>query len=397
MARNNDPLNPEVLGEDDDMPGQEMGLDAITRSEIDMQIATAKRYPRNIARVKANILAMATLDEDTAAACFYSLDRKGEGGKKGLIQGPSIRMAEIAMTQYQNLRAATRGLGETEDGRFVRELGVCHDVENNVMVAREVRRRITNRDGRRYGDDMVGVTMAAAAAIALRNAVFTIVPRAIIKPAYEAAKDVALGKTKSLTLRRTEILDRLRKRSPLITTERVLARMERRAIDELTWDDLELLIGLGTSIKDGMMSVEEAFPDPSSGTTSVGEILNGAGVGTQGTAGNETTPDSPEVAARRGKLARQGNHARDTCPYPAGPLADAWTAAWDAETPIGTGTTATSSQAAPEAATTPAGEGTATHLDEAPQGQQDDTSGGGGSLFDDGGGGTAGGGRKTKR
>lgn len=252
-------VEPEILAAEPASP-EMLGLDAITRGEIDMQIATARRYPRDIALVKEEMVAMATLDDETAASCFYSLDRKGEGGKRALVQGPSIRMAEIALACYGNVRAGTRGLGETEDGRFVRELGVFHDVQKNVMVAREVKRRITTKDGRRYGDDMVGVTMAAAGAIALRNAILTGIPRSLVKPAYEKAKEVALGKTKSLTTRRSEILERLKKLSPLITLERVLARLERRSLEEVTWEDLEHLLGLGAAVKDGVTPVEEAFP-----------------------------------------------------------------------------------------------------------------------------------------
>lgn len=38
-------------------------LAAINKSEIDTQIATAKQYPRNLARVLNNIETLATMDE----------------------------------------------------------------------------------------------------------------------------------------------------------------------------------------------------------------------------------------------------------------------------------------------------------------------------------------------
>lgn len=244
----------------DDAPAS-LALDPITRAEIDIQVATAKRFPRSIARVKADMIAMATLDEETAESCYYSLKRTGEGGDKP-IQGPSIRLAEIALSCFGNVRAGTRTAGETEDGRFVREIGFCHDVQNNVAVAREVKRRITKRDGRRFGDDMIGVTMAAAGSIALRNAILTVVPRALVRPAYLKAKEVAIGKAKSLTVRRGEIVARLAKVSPLITTDRILAAVGKASIEEVGWPEVEHLIGLGTAIKEGLQEVEEAFPAP---------------------------------------------------------------------------------------------------------------------------------------
>lgn len=241
--------------------GPSMAIDTITRAEIDIQVSTAKRYPRNLATVKRDMVAMATLDEETAESCFYSLKRKDADGTMKVIQGPSVRMAEIALSCFCNLRAGTRSLGESEDGKFVRELGICHDVEKNVMVAREVKRRIIRRDGKRFSDDMVGTTMAAAGSIAFRNAVLTVVPRALIKPAYEKAREVATGKTKSLVVRRGEVIARLQKLSPLITSERILFAVGKATLDEVGWTEIEYLIGLGTSVKDGMTSVEDAFPE----------------------------------------------------------------------------------------------------------------------------------------
>ena len=75
----------------------------IEQAQIDTQIATARRYPRNIAKVKAQMLAIATLDEETAAACSYALPRAGK-----VITGPSVRLAEIALSAFTNVRAATR-------------------------------------------------------------------------------------------------------------------------------------------------------------------------------------------------------------------------------------------------------------------------------------------------
>lgn len=257
-----DEIEGEIVDEGTPATGEALVIDPMTRAEIDMQIATAKRYPRDLVKVSRDIVAMATLDEQTAESCFYSLKRRDADGGQKIIQGPSIRLAEIALSCFGNIRAGTRSLGETEDGRFVRELGICHDVEKNVMVAREVKRRITNKLGKRYGDDMVGTTMAAAGSIALRNAVLTVVPRALIKPAYEKAKEVATGRTKSLTAKRNDVVVRLTKLSPLITLERVLVAVEKASLEEVGWDEVEHLIGLGTAIKDGVQTVEEAFPPP---------------------------------------------------------------------------------------------------------------------------------------
>src|SRR4051794_13584258 len=78
-------------------------VEAITRGEIDMQIRTARAYPRNITTFKREALALACLDEETASSMFYVVPR---GGK--MIEGPSIRMAEIVGSAFGNLRYGAR-------------------------------------------------------------------------------------------------------------------------------------------------------------------------------------------------------------------------------------------------------------------------------------------------
>src|SRR5262245_41350484 len=113
-------------------------LEQLQRAEIDVQIATAKKYPRHIATVKQSMLGFATLDEETARGCFYTLPR---GGKA--IQGPSVRLAEIAVSCYKNIRVASRIIESVTDGSspHVTVQAVCTDIENNITVAIEKRRR----------------------------------------------------------------------------------------------------------------------------------------------------------------------------------------------------------------------------------------------------------------
>src|SRR5690606_17376874 len=70
-------------------------LSELTRAEIDMQIATAKRYPRSLTQFKESAMEMACLDEETAASMFYVLPRDG---KK--IEGPSVRLAEVVGSAF---------------------------------------------------------------------------------------------------------------------------------------------------------------------------------------------------------------------------------------------------------------------------------------------------------
>ena len=45
------------------------------------------------------------------------------------------------------------------------------------------------------------------------------------------------------------------------TIERVLAKIGRQDIEQITKEDLEILIGTGTAIKEGQQSVDDAFPE----------------------------------------------------------------------------------------------------------------------------------------
>ncbi len=248
----------EVVGND--------ALTAISRAEIDMQISTAKKYPRNIARVKTAMMSIATVDQETAEACFYTVPR---GGKS--LQGPSVRLAEIALSCYGNVKAGTRILSvDTGANPHAVIQAVIHDLENNVAYSVEKRRRIVGKwknEGRPDEDD-INLAVNAGSAIAFRDAVFKVVPGALTKAVFEAAKAVAVGDLKSLSATRTKIVERLQKYGA--TQDRILARLGLQKVEEITLEHVEVLMGLGTALKDGATSLEEAFPpiqDPTQTTT----------------------------------------------------------------------------------------------------------------------------------
>lgn len=235
-----------------EIPANLSVIEQQTRGEVDIQIATAKKYPRSIKAFRAKALEYATMDEDTAASCFYSLPR---GGKP--IEGPSVRLAEIVAAAYGHMRVASRII--SEDDRFVVAQAYAWDLENNVAVGFEVRRRITDRRGHKYNDDMIGVTANAAASIALRNAILKVVPMALVRPIYIKAREVAVGDAKTLSARRSEMAAYFSKMG--VTEERLFAAIDRAGIEDITLDDLATLKGLATAIRDGDTTVDQAFPE----------------------------------------------------------------------------------------------------------------------------------------
>lgn len=238
---------------------QPSAIEAMERAQVDIQISTARKYGRVISAVKSRMLEYATLDEETAASCFYTLPaRKGGDGQS--IKGPSVRLAEIALASYQHVKAGARII--SDDGKFITAQAVVHDLFNNVSVSIEVKRRVTYKDGKRFSDDMIATTGNAATSIALRNAVFRVVPRAIVMPVYEKAKQVAVGDVKSLVSKRAKIIERLGKMG--VTVDRVLNAVGVAKVDDIGIEQMETLIGYGTSLKDGEYSIEELFPIPGS-------------------------------------------------------------------------------------------------------------------------------------
>ena len=229
--------------------GSEM-LAAINKSEIDTQITTAKQYPRNLARVLNNIETLATMDVETAASCFYVLRRQGK-----VIEGPSVRMAEIIASSWGNLRVQARIIGN--DGKFITAQGVCHDLESNYAASVDVKRRITDKNGRTYSDDMQVVTGNAACAIAMRNAVMKVVPSAIIKKVLAKAKKVSLGESMTLENSRQNMMQYFAKVG--VDEKHILDYLSVSKVDEIDIDMVVELRGLATAIKEGTTTIQETF------------------------------------------------------------------------------------------------------------------------------------------
>ncbi len=227
-------------------------MSAAAKGEVEMQLAAAHRYPRSVKRFLDEATTLATMDVDTAEGCIYSYKR---GGKN--ITGPSIRCAEIVISCWGNSHVGARVVA-IEDKDIVAQ-GGAWDLEKNVKCTMEVRRRITGSDGSRFSDDMIAITGNAAASIALRNAIFKIVPLAYVNRVYDAARKVAVGNAGTLADRRAKVLTGLAKMGASI--DRVLAALGKPSIDDIGAGEVATLIGLGTALKDGSQKLDDVFPE----------------------------------------------------------------------------------------------------------------------------------------
>jgi len=234
------------------LPPVEPGaLSQIVRAEVDMQVSTAKAYPRSIAKAKADMQDLACLSKEVAESCFYAYNRAGK-----LIEGPSIRLAEIALSSWGNTRSEARVIEEGK--RYVTAQATTWDMEKNVLVRIESKRRIVDKNGNRYSDDMVIVTSNAAISIALRNSVFRVIPKAIIDDIYIKARKVAFGDAKAIALSRGVALETFGKLG--VDQDRIFFALGVQSIEDIGVEELTKLRGALNAIRDGTIKIEEAFP-----------------------------------------------------------------------------------------------------------------------------------------
>lgn len=236
---------------------QDAAISLITKAEIDMQIATAHAFPRSLTRFIKEVMSMATINEDVAQSCAYALPR---GGKT--IEGPSVRLAEIVASSYGNLRTGARVI--YNDGKVVTAQGIVHDLEKNILHTEEVQRRITDKNGKTYSEDMQVIAGRAACAIAYRNAIFKVVPAALVQDCYDKVKDIARGNAETLVARREKAINYFRGMG--IKDQQLFEVLEVKGLDDIDLDKLQLLSGMKSALKNGEATLESLFPPPDAKT-----------------------------------------------------------------------------------------------------------------------------------
>ena len=226
-------------------------MDSSERANVDIQIVTAKRYPRNLKRSIENAIVMATLDVETADKMGYALNR---GGKP--ITGPSVHLAKLIVAQYGNMRIDARVIAINE--REVVSRGMAWDLESNNAYAVEVRRSIIGKNGR-FSDDMITVTGNAANAIALRNAVFAVIPGAIVDKVYRAAQQTITGdlSDENKLIQSREKAIKYFNEQYGITEEEVIKLCGKYTKAQICASEIALLRGMMQALRDGDTTVED--------------------------------------------------------------------------------------------------------------------------------------------
>lgn len=258
----------ELGGLDDEIQISEAKvLDADNNTHLDkfadIQVETAHKFPRNLKNALKNILFMATEDIEMAENCFYSVVREDK-----IIRGASIRLAEIITACYGNIRASSRIV--SNDGKFVTAQGMCWDLENNVAFSVEVKRKIVDKNGKIYSDDLQVIASNACNSIALRNAIFKVIPMAITSRVQTEIKKIIIGE--DIETSRTKAVEYFIKLG--VSEKNILALFRKKSIDELDTENIFDLRGIKTAIKEGDITLETAFSLPPKINTGISKAVS---------------------------------------------------------------------------------------------------------------------------
>lgn len=255
----------------------------IAQIEIDTQIATARLYPRDVKKIIQSVKDLCTINDEIAASCFYAKpvgqNKIDKNRKKIIINqssdqlesekivvGESIHFAKVIASEWEHLKIRTFIKEENEKA----VIAVCqiHDQQKNTAYESEVHRSIVTRTGKQ-SQAQIEVTKMAAQAIAFRNAVLSVIPKAYFIDTLEYIKKFSIGlgeKTKesqenAFIEAKNKAIAYFTKQG--ISVEKICNALSISNIDEITSDHLISLRGFVTAIKDKTETLETIFsPEP---------------------------------------------------------------------------------------------------------------------------------------
>lgn len=225
----------------------------LQQAELNQAVTTAKAFPRRVPDVVRKIMELATIDEESAKESVYALPR---GGKP--IKGPSIRFAEIVASMWGNCHTGSRVVAVDKFDKVVIAEGVFLDLETGMKRTAQIRRRIVDKYGKLYNDDMIVVTGNAAASIAMREAILKGIPKAVWRQAYDHCERVLAGDVKTLNERRDKAIGLFAAWG--VKPEQVFAALDVQSIDDIGLDQIATLQAMREAIKSGAQTVEDYFP-----------------------------------------------------------------------------------------------------------------------------------------
>lgn len=243
---------------------------AVAMANLDVQITTAKAYPRSIQTAIDAITYLATVTTDAAMECNYALPRAGK-----VITGPSIRLMEIAANQWGNNRYGVTSIDIDRANKLVSVVGYHYDLQSNSYVEQPVTRRLSDSKGRLYNEDMIATTVNAAVSIAMRNAIKRGVPKQVWQAAYSAVLRVIAGDLKTIGARRVALLTAFQDEFG-IKAQLVYQMLGVKGENDIGPDQLVQAAGFYSALRNNEITVEDLLRDVTAPKTTAGRTLGGA-------------------------------------------------------------------------------------------------------------------------
>lgn len=159
-------------------------------SIIDPQVMLARKFPRDEKKALEK-LTFALQNTSFYEVVEYAIPRKDRDDPNKIITitGPTVYLAKEVLKVLTNFRFE-QGIYEIKPtDTVVTAYAMCWDLENNVSNKVSVSRPIVTKNGYRFGADMVNLTSMSASSVAVRNAIFNVVPRYIVDECLRLAKE----------------------------------------------------------------------------------------------------------------------------------------------------------------------------------------------------------------
>lgn len=237
---------------------QPMALSSVDRELIDMQIATAKRYPRDVEKSMKRAVDAILSDPELAVDAFYEIPIAGS-----LINGFSVRSAEIVGQHWGNMRWEDRPVSVEPGANYVEGEAFAWDVENNVAARKIKRVSVVTKQGKRYPQHLIDTIQLKAQSVAKRDAISEVVGKAYVKamhrkaeayldkdfPDFETRKDALAAAFKKLGVDANTICKFLTPPN----------QQNVKTWNLITHKDVFKLGNVYTSIKEGSATVKDVF------------------------------------------------------------------------------------------------------------------------------------------
>jgi hypothetical protein len=236
----------------------------LMRIENESMLAVAIQRPRNEEQVLKGAIKELQMVPEQAKRAYYSIpyrERQPDGTQKMVrVEGPSIKASMALARRWGNCSVTARSLKQDATGAEL--AGIFIDFETNFRVERPmwVSKVMKRRGGGTYTLDPQRWLAAfqSGASKAARNAAINGLPDYLVAAYIKQAKTIAAGdpEAKADPKRVDKVLEAFKRFN--VTLEVLEAHLEVKR-DGWMGDDLATLVGLGNAIKDGQMTVAEAF------------------------------------------------------------------------------------------------------------------------------------------